>query len=64
MPGLGQSLNEEEIILVMEAIQSCREITGAEEQQSFVITGMGGQGRSEVCLKIANLVRQRYVHVF
>jgi tetratricopeptide (TPR) repeat protein len=29
-------------------------------QRRFVITGMGGQGKSEICLKIANTMRQRY----
>jgi len=27
----------------------------------IVITGMGGQGKSEVCLQLANRVRQLYV---
>lgn len=27
----------------------------------FIITGMGGQGKSEVCLQIANKIRQEYV---
>jgi len=29
-------------------------------QRRFVITGMGGQGKSEICLKIAYTMRQRY----
>jgi hypothetical protein len=28
------------------------------EQKRIVITGMGGQGKSEVCIKVANLVRE------
>jgi hypothetical protein len=31
------------------------------EQKRFVITGIGGQGKSEVCLKVANLVREECV---
>jgi hypothetical protein len=31
-------------------------------QRRFVITGLGGQGKSEVCLKVADLVRQAYVN--
>lgn len=31
------------------------------EQKRFVICGMGGSGKSEVCLKFANENRDRYV---
>jgi hypothetical protein len=31
------------------------------KQKRFVITGLGGQGKSEVCLQVANLVREEYV---
>jgi hypothetical protein len=31
------------------------------QQRRFVITGIGGQGKSEICLKVADLVRERYV---
>jgi putative protein kinase ArgK-like GTPase of G3E family len=34
------------------------------QQRRFVITGMGGQGKSEICLKIADLVRERYIVAF
>lgn len=30
-------------------------------QRRFVITGLGGQGKSEICLKIANSMREKYV---
>lgn len=33
----------------------------AEEQKRFVITGLGGQGKSEVCLRVASLIREEYV---
>ena len=33
----------------------------AEVQKRFVITGLGGQGKSEVCLKAASLMRNEYV---
>jgi phage/plasmid-associated DNA primase len=33
----------------------------AETQKTFVITGLGGQGKSEVCLKLANLVQEECV---
>lgn len=29
-----------------------------QEQRRFVITGMGGQGKSEVCLKVVYLMQQ------
>jgi hypothetical protein len=31
------------------------------QQKRFVITGLGGQGKSEICLKIADLLRQECV---
>ena len=31
------------------------------EQKRLVITGIGGMGKSEVCLKVAQLVREEYV---
>jgi len=33
----------------------------SQKQQRFVITGMGGLGKSEVCLQIANLLREECV---
>jgi hypothetical protein len=35
--------------------------TTAAQQSRFVITGMGGQGKSELCVKVANLMREEYV---
>ena len=43
---------------IKDAIQNNHRATSANKQQRFVITGMGGQGKSEVCLKIADMVRQ------
>ena len=37
------------------------DIHHAKEQKRFVITGLGGQGKSEVCLKAASLMREEYV---
>jgi phage/plasmid-associated DNA primase len=31
----------------------------ADKQKRFVITGVGGQGKSEVCLQVASLVREQ-----
>lgn len=30
----------------------------ADTQKRFILTGMGGQGKSEICLKVASQVRQ------
>jgi hypothetical protein len=46
---------------LLKRIQSalCRERSShAYQQRRFVITGMGGQGKSEVCVQIANMMRQ------
>jgi hypothetical protein len=32
-----------------------------EKQKRFVITGIGGQGKSEICLKVASLMQEQYV---
>ncbi|KAK2749871.1 hypothetical protein FQN57_005287 [Myotisia sp. PD_48] len=42
-------------------------ITSRENQQAqrrFVITGMGGQGKSEVCLRVAEVLRESFWGVF
>lgn len=31
------------------------------EQKRFIITGLGGQGKSEICLKITALMREQCV---
>jgi tetratricopeptide (TPR) repeat protein len=45
---------------IEEILQRSFEETDVFFQRRFVITGMGGQGKSEICLKIANTMRQRY----
>lgn len=32
-----------------------------DKQKRFVITGMGGQGKSEICLKVASQMREELV---
>ena len=32
-----------------------------EQQKRYIITGLGGLGKSELCLKIANDLRESYV---
>lgn len=29
-----------------------------DQQRRFVLTGLGGQGKSEICLKVADLLRE------
>jgi adenylylsulfate kinase-like enzyme len=35
--------------------------TSSNKQKRFVITGLGGQGKSEICLQVANSLRDEYV---
>ncbi|KAJ0108751.1 hypothetical protein J7T55_011242 [Diaporthe amygdali] len=35
-----------------------------DQQRRFVVTGMGGQGKSEICLHVANEVRDRFWAIF
>ena len=46
------------IAKIMNAISNSRHMT---QQHRFIIGGMGGQGKSEICLQIANKLRQEYV---
>jgi len=49
-----------ELLLRMQkALLNDRTSTG--KQKRFVITGLGGQGKSEVCLKFASLTQEEYV---
>lgn len=36
----------------------------ADSRKCFVITGMGGQGKSALCLKVAEDIRRRFVNGF
>lgn len=36
---------------------------GSQVQRRFVITGMGGLGKSEICLKVAAEMREAYVYL-
>jgi len=57
--GRGQLLHHIETTL-----QRCLEDTENPQQCRFVITGIGGQGKSEICLKVANDMRQHFWGVF
>jgi FlaA1/EpsC-like NDP-sugar epimerase len=45
---------------IQRALQS-EPISAAQCQRRFVITGLGGQGKSELCLQVASLMKQKYV---
>lgn len=45
---------------IQRALQS-ESISAAQCQRRFVITGLGGQGKSEICLQAASLMKQKYV---
>jgi hypothetical protein len=45
---------------IQRALQS-ESMSVAQFQRRFVITGLGGQGKSEVCLQVASLMKQKYV---
>ena len=47
---------------IVDALRPSCNSTDKERQRRYVITGLGGQGKSEVCLKVANLVREAYVN--
>lgn len=45
----------ETLTKIMNAIDNSRRM---QQQHRFIITGMGGQGKSEICVQIANKLRQ------
>ena len=47
---------------VQESLRNNQAIDSS-KQRRFVITGLGGQGKSEICLKVASLMREEYVSV-
>lgn len=49
------------IAKIMNAISNSRGMT---QQHRFIIGGMGGQGKSEICLQIANKLRHEYVKTY
>ncbi|SLM37180.1 Tetratricopeptide-like helical domain [Lasallia pustulata] len=47
-----------------QALYSDSGASNVDEQKRIVITGLGGQGKSEICLRIANITRQHFWGVF
>ncbi|KAH9207726.1 hypothetical protein DL95DRAFT_415366 [Leptodontidium sp. 2 PMI_412] len=48
---------------IQKALQS-QSISVVQKQRRFVITGLGGQGKSEICLQIASLMKQHLHYRF
>ena len=46
---------------IKRALQPNNDSSALIEQKRFVITGLGGQGKSEICLKLADLMREESV---
>ena len=53
----GRSILLDRIRSVLQSESTCF----AQTQRRFVITGLGGQGKSEICLQIASLMKHKYV---
>ncbi len=51
---------EELLLRIQRAIHS-EQTSPLDKQRRFVITGMGGQGKSEICLKVASQMREEFV---
>lgn len=47
------------LLRIQEALHN--HASSADKQKRFVITGLGGQGKSEICLKVASVMREQYV---
>jgi len=47
-----------ELLLRMQEALHINHASPADKQKRFVITGLGGQGKSEICLKVASLMRE------
>jgi hypothetical protein len=46
-----------ELLLKIQKALHSDSTSATKTQKRFVITGLGGQGKSEVCLQVANMMR-------
>jgi hypothetical protein len=46
---------------IKDSLRRSNNTLSTEQQKRFIITGLGGQGKSEICLKVADELRQEYV---
>ncbi|KAG4420607.1 hypothetical protein IFR04_006314 [Cadophora malorum] len=56
----GRSILLDRIRSVLQSESTCF----AQTQRRFVITGLGGQGKSEICLQIASLMKHKFWGIF
>jgi phage/plasmid-associated DNA primase len=50
-----------ELLLRIQKAIRYDQASSLDKQKRFVIIGMGGQGKSEICLKVASQMREEYV---
>lgn len=50
-----------ELLLRIQKVIRCSQTASPDKQKRFIITGLGGQGKSEICLQVANQMREEYV---
>jgi phage/plasmid-associated DNA primase len=50
-----------ELLLRIQKAIHCDQTSSPSKQKRFVITGLGGQGKSEICLMVASQMRAEYV---
>jgi hypothetical protein len=50
-----------ELLLRIQKALHCDQTSSRSKQKRFVITGLGGQGKSEICLQVANQMQEEYV---
>ncbi|KFY82785.1 hypothetical protein V498_08453 [Pseudogymnoascus sp. VKM F-4517 (FW-2822)] len=53
-----------ELLRRMKKALSNIDTSPTDERKIFVITGLGGQGKSEICLKVASLMREEFWGIF
>jgi hypothetical protein len=51
-----------ELLVRIKAILHSDNTASYKQQRRFVITGLGGQGKSEICLQVANSLKEEYIH--
>jgi hypothetical protein len=51
----------DELLDRIQAVLRSNTTTSHIKQARFVITGLGGQGKSEICLQVADLMKDEYI---
>jgi phage/plasmid-associated DNA primase len=50
-----------ELLLRIQKAIHCDSTSSSDKQKRFVIAGLGGQGKSEICLQVASQMREKFV---